>query len=159
MADILSQHKIGSTVVLKRVSADVAVTAGGAGNNVVVTGLVIDRMAFASGMPNTGILGLDYTATLGATNTVSFAHNTYTSPDKVTWTLFYAGPAAVASTGPTGGGTVTSTVSVPLDLTMALRYVRIDFTPTMSAANTDTANVIAIGAFGGFSVLPAPRAA
>jgi hypothetical protein len=107
------------------------------------------------------LVGVMFTATLGAGNTLSILPAVQNSPDGATWTAYGAGlptTPPVVATGPTGGGTVRGQANFQVSLTSALRYVRFVYTPTLSAASVDTAGLIGAGFFGGFDRLPAPNA-
>jgi hypothetical protein len=65
-----------------------------------------------------------------------------------------SGSSAVVATGPTGGGTVTGTFEVDMNLGGAGQYVRAKFTPDMSAADTDTAALSGVLVFGGADRVP-----
>ncbi|MBO6511772.1 MAG: hypothetical protein JJ979_25360 [Roseibium sp.] len=51
--------------------------------------------------------------------------------------------STVVAAGGSGGSTEKDTVELDFDLTGAKRYIRPQFTPDLSAANTDTATVSA----------------
>lgn len=159
MADIVQQLDLLDLTAGAPASAFVYAVAGAASNNASAVGVTLDRYQF--GMPLTAVFGLASQATLGANNTLSV--NTVVmqhSADGATWTTYQPGATpvvtapGVVSTGPTGGGTVLALNRFGVDLRMAQRYVRLNFTPTLSAANTDTANLVALATFGGFDRLP-----
>lgn len=157
MADMVTQHNIGGYGSLRTLSAVSSAVAGGAGNGTQVSGIVLDRQGFGiSGMPETAVVGIVYTAALAAGKTLSIAYDIQTSPDGTNWTPFASASAAVVATGPTGGGTMNGELNVPLDLTGAQRYLQVLYTPDLSATSTDTAETVAVGFFAGFPVLPAP---
>ena len=62
--------------------------------------------------------------------------------------------ANVPMFGPTGGGTVTGTFEVDLNISAAGQYVRAKFTPDLSAADTDTAALSGVLVFGGTDRVP-----
>jgi hypothetical protein len=145
---------IGSLISVVRAAANTAVTAGGGGDNTAVTGVIIDRAAL--GWPNSAVLAIPYTTTLAASATLSLA---FTAQEGQAANLSDAATLqtatlAVVATGPAGGGTVTGTFEVSLNLRGAGRYVRANFTPDLSAANTDTAALSAVLVFGGASRVP-----
>lgn len=154
---VVLQHDIAALAAIRRLSDKADATAGGAGNNTLVDGYSLDREGFAGGsLPNTALLGILFTATLAATKTLSIAVDVQHSADGSTWVDYATQAATVVATGPTGGGTVTGQLPFGVDLTGANRFVRVNFTPDLSATATDTAELIACGAFGGFDTLPAP---
>ncbi len=143
-------------------SAFTSVTAGGSGDNTAVTGLTIDRQAL--GMPQSLVLHYIWSAVLAQAATLELKTQVIQdSADGSTW-VTYVPPAPIAAptapgivaTGPTGGGTVRGVSRVNINLTAARRYVRFGFTPDMSAANTDTANVVTMAVLAGNDRLPTP---
>lgn len=148
-------ENIGSKIAVVRAAANTAVTAGGGGDNSPVTGVIIDRAAL--GWPQSGVVAIPFTATLAATQTLSVA---ITVQDGDNSGLSDAGTFAtrangVVAIGPAGGGTVTGVVELDVNFSGAKRYVRANFTPDLSAANTDTAALSGVVAFGGAIRLPA----
>lgn len=147
-------RSIGDLITVARAAANTAATAGGAGDDTAVTGTIIDRMAI--GTPQSAVLAIPFTATLAEGETLSIAYTVQEGDDSGlsdAETLQSAAPAVVA-TGPSGGGTVTGTFEVNVPLMGAGRYVRSNFTPDLSAANTDTAALSAVLVFGGAERLP-----
>lgn len=145
---------IGALIKVDRAAANTAVTAGGAGDNTAVTGVIIDRAAI--GWPESAVVAIPFTATLAAAATLSIGYtvqegNASNLSDAAT--LQTASPAVVA-TGPSGGGTVNGTFEASVSLRGAGRYVRVNFTPDMSAANTDTAALSAVLVTGGANRVP-----
>ncbi|AWK90354.1 hypothetical protein [Azospirillum thermophilum] len=145
------QTDIGSVITARAGSAVTSIVAGAAGDNAVVNGLSIDRAAL--GLPASALVSLLFTATLGAGKTLSIgAYKVQDSADGAAWADFASfGPAGVVATA-TGSGQVTGKVC----LTGARRYVRVVFQPDLSAADTDTAQLVAAWSFGGFDSLPSP---
>ena len=156
--NIVVQRDIADLLTAKMGSAVTSLTAGGTGDNTAVTGLAVDR--FASGaVPLNAELMLAFEATLGSGNTLSLKTvKIEQSSDGQNWdaTAYatFTDPGVVA-TGPTGGGTVRGVVKLGVNLGSAKEFVRADFTPDLSAANTDTAKVTAIWNLAGFDILPA----
>nr|WP_295828293.1 hypothetical protein [uncultured Azospirillum sp.] len=115
--------------------AGVDVTAGGSGDATEVNCAWVDRLGFASLKAV-----VTYTATLAAAATLTFAGNLQDASDSGgTGADDYgpALPATVVATGPGGGGTVTGVAELDFDLSGTNRYVRLQVTPNLSAANTD----------------------
>lgn len=132
-------------------SAFVSATAGGAGDNTSVNGTSIDRQAI--GLPLAAVLTLYFAATLASNQTLSItALKVQDSADGSTWADYktLSAPGAVLSA--TGSGQSRASVG----LSTARRYVRVVFTPDLSASGTDTANVVAGWALTGFNELPSP---
>lgn len=144
-------RSIGDKNTVLRAAANTAVTAGGAGDNTLVTGVIIDRAAY--GWPESMVAAIPWLATLAASATLS-----------VGWTLQHGdnsglsdaatlASAAAAVVG-TGAGTLSGTLEANLSLAGAKRYIRLNFTPDLSAANTDTAALSAVAVLGGAKRLP-----
>ena len=137
-----------------------SVVAGAASSGAVVTGVTIDR--FASGVPASVVLSLMFEALLAAGKTLSLTNVAIQhSADGQNWSAYTSsyGPISqpgVIATGPAGGGTVRGTVPVEVYLGSAFQYVRVLYTPTLSAANTDTATVMVHARYAGFRHVPAP---
>lgn len=149
-------ENIGGLIGHRRASAVAAVTAGGAGDNTAVTGVIIDRAAL--GFPQSCVAVIPFTTTLGATNTLSLAATVQSgeAANLSDATTLASRANGVIATGPAGGGTVTGEIEIDVNLSGAGRYVRLNFTPDLSAANTDTASLgSAVFAFGGAIRLPA----
>lgn len=148
-------RSVGDLITVRRAAANTAVTAGGGGDNTEVAGVIIDRAAI--GFPKSCVVAIPFTATLAATQTLTIAWdidegNASNLSDAEVLT---SQTAQLVATGPAGGGTVTGTFEANVSLAGAGRYVRLNFTPNLSAANTDTAALSAVIAFGGADRLPA----
>lgn len=127
-------------------------TAGGTGDATEKDCAYIDRQGFSSLK-----VVIAYSAVLAATKTLAVAANLQdaTASDG-TGVADYgnAMSSAVVATGPTGGGTVTGVVELDFDVSGADRYVRLQFTPGLSATGTDTATLSAVYILGGAQVQP-----
>jgi hypothetical protein len=144
-------RSIGDKIAVRRAAANTAVTAGAGGDNTEVTGVIIDRAAL--GWPESAVLAIPFTAALAASETLTIAYTVASSQaDNMASpsTVRTAAAAVVA----TGAGTITGTFEVNLDLRGAGRYVRANWTPDLSRANTDTAALSAVIVFGGSNRLP-----
>jgi hypothetical protein len=159
MADIVLQRDPASLSLGGNVAPMAAITAGGAGNGTAVTGITIDRAAI--GMPQSAIFVVLYEATLAANKTLSLSGiKVEHSPDGTNWSNYtppypnstYTQPGVIA----TGSGTVRGTSGQEVYLGSAMRYVRFDYTPTLSNTSTDTATLMVHAHYSGFSHLPPP---
>jgi hypothetical protein len=156
MADINLQHDVADLGSLRLMTAFASLTAGGSGNNVQVVGATFDRESFANGsLPLSAEFAVLYSSALAATKTLTVAFDVQTSPDGATWADFATQAATLAATGPAGGGTLTGQISLGVDLTMAQRYIRFNFTPDLTNTSTDTATTVGAAFFAGFDRLPA----
>jgi hypothetical protein len=112
-------------------------------------------------VPLSAVFELAYEAALGQGNTISIKSvKVEHSPDGVTWSTYqsYTDPGVV-DTGGAGGTTQRGVVRLACDLKSAYRYVRDDWTPVLSAANTDTVSVMATAALAGCDRLVPPTSA
>lgn len=146
-------RNIGDFVKAMRAGPNIAATAGGAGDNTAATGVIIDRAAI--GMPQSAVLAIPFTATLAGGATLSV---TYTVQEGDQADLSDADTlkteTLTAATGGAGGSTETGCIEVPLKTEAGGRYVRVNITPDLSAATTDTAALSSTLVFGGMDRVP-----
>lgn len=147
-------RSIGDLISVRRAAANTAATAAGTGDNTAVIGAIIDRVAI--GTPQSAVLAIPFTATLGEDETLSIGYTVQEGQDSglSDAATLQTAALAVVATGPSGGGTVTGTFEVNVPLMAAGRYVRANFTPDLSASGTDTAALAAVLVFGGAERLP-----
>lgn len=145
---------IGDLVAVRRASANAAATAGGTGDATETVGVIIDRAAI--GWPQSCVVAIPFSATLGAAATLSIAWDVDTGENSALSDadVLESADAAVVATGPSGGGTVTGELTANVSLAGAGRYLRLNFTPNLSAANTDVAALSSVIVFGGSDRLP-----
>lgn len=130
--------------------AGVDATAGGTGDADEVDCAYVDRRIAATDgsvvMAQSLKCVIVGTATLQEDETISIAANLQDDADgSGAGTDFgTALVSAVQATGDTSGSTETFTVELDFDLSAARRYVRLQFTPYLSASGTDTAELSAI---------------
>jgi hypothetical protein len=149
---LMGSRDINSEIAVRRAAANTAVTAGGGGDNSAVTGVIIDRAAL--GWAESLVVAILFTTTLAAAQTLSVGWTLQHGEDaglSDAATLASAGAAVVA----TGAGTVAGQLEAGVSLRGARRYVRLNFTPDLSAGATDTAALAAALVFGGANRLPA----
>lgn len=142
---------IGELLTARFAAVD-SVTAGGTGDATEVSGAYIDRQGFSSLK-----VVIPYSAVLAATKTLSIAANLQDATSLAGAGVADYGSAmasAVVATGPTGGGTETGVVELDFDLAGANQFVRVQFTPDLSATGTDTASLAAVYILGGAQVQP-----
>lgn len=135
-----------------RFAAISSATAGGTGDTTEVNGAYVDRQGFSS----LKVL-IPYSAVLAATKTLSIAANLQDATSSAGAGVADFGSAmasAIVATGPTGGGTVAGVVELDFDVSGADQYVRVQYTPDLSATGTDTANLAAVYVLGGAQVQP-----
>lgn len=140
-------------------AANTAVTAGGAGDATEVTGVTIDQDT-AQATPalkakdfNALTFVVGFTTTLANTQSLTVTAKIEDSADGSTWAT-YVDSKTIASVTATANATYTGTGKINADLTGARRYVRVKFTPNLSAANTDTAALSCVALLGGATYLP-----
>jgi hypothetical protein len=127
----------------------ISITAGGTGDDTALTGASIDRLGYGS----TSFV-IAYKTTLAASETLSFAAEYQVSSDNSNWdTAVTLQAATVARTGAVTNGQ--GVVKFDVNLEGLKRYIRFNFTPNLSRANTDTAVVYGTAILGGADLLPA----
>lgn len=141
-----------------------AITAGAGADGVEQDGLAVDRFDIqqnaAADVRRRGLsagLFIAVRTTLAATETLALIANAQDSPTNSVWTDFAhrasAQPPTIAHpTLSIGPGVLTDSRAVlkqQYDLTGAARYIRCQFTCTLSASATDTADVWGLWIFGG----------
>ena len=106
-----------------------------------VAGAWVDRFSVASpkSLPLSGVLVCSYSTTLasGETLTVSGKIEDATSNAGAGAADYQTIGSAVVATGPNGGGTVTGTVEVDINLSTARQFIR----PTLTLATSSTGTV------------------
>lgn len=147
-------RNIGALISVMNAAANTAATAGGTGDATEVVGLIIDRTLI--GLPQSAVFAIPFAAVLAEGETLSLAYTIESSgADDMSGAVdLLTGAATVVATGPTGGGTVRGCYEVAVPLMGAGQYVRGNFTPDLSSANTDTAALSAVFVFGGMDRLP-----
>lgn len=136
-------HDGGADCRLARVSGNNTALAAGTGDNTEVNGAWIDRLS-AKGMAMSAKLGINYTASLAATETLTFALNFQDAVDAAgtgaaDYPVGEVVAATVAATGDSGSATQTGVVEQDVDLGGARRFIRAQITPNLSRGATDTA--------------------
>lgn len=148
-------NDIGHLITGVRAAAVTSATAGGSGDNTLVTGTVIDLLSttlFPQGRPKSCKVLLPYTTTLASAETLTLGSVLLEhSSDNSTFATLGTVASGTVSTGGSGGTTNTGIYQgLSVNLEGANRYVRIKFTPNLSASGTDTAQIAAVAVFGGF---------
>ncbi|WP_370677635.1 hypothetical protein [Pleomorphomonas sp. PLEO] len=116
-------------------------TAAGTGDATEVDGAWVDRKPSDAGAFMSAKLVIAYTATLAATKTLAIAAQFRDATDSSGTSADDYGDAiasTVVATGPAGGGTVTGTVEVDVDLAAAREFIQAQVTPDLNASGTDT---------------------
>jgi hypothetical protein len=146
-------HNIGAFIKTQHATDNSSATAGGAGDNTQVVGQIIDRTLIA--YPLSAQLSLAYKAVLAQAATLSMAwkieHGDAANLSDAA--ILQQDATAVIETGGAGGSTNRGVFNKNIDLAGAKRYVRISYTPDLSAANTDTFEGNAQLVFGGQDTL------
>ncbi|NFV80004.1 hypothetical protein [Magnetospirillum aberrantis] len=136
-------------------AAHASATAGGTGDNTEVTGVTIDLQGLGNRFGSVAFV-FAATATLAATKTLTVAAEIETgdASDMSDAADLVTSSTVLTLTGATGGSTETGTAKLGVSLEYAKRYIRIKYTPNLSATGTDTAAVQAVAIFGGAERLP-----
>ncbi len=149
-------HNIGALVATPDAGVAFNSVAAGLNDNTEKVGVIIDREAH--GLPLSMSLVAILKAVLGAGNTLSLGYRIEhgNDPALADTTNLVTLPCAgnVVLTGPVGGATLSTTVKADVDLGGAHRYIRVNVTTDLSAANTDTAVAAAAVVFGGGEWVP-----
>ena len=101
-------------------------------------------------------IAIPYTATLAEDETLSLTVEVSQSEDNSTFdTAVVVYAKTVVATGGSGGSTETGVLTVDLSINGYKRYFKIGTTADLSAANTDTAEVMTMTILSGADTLPA----
>lgn len=133
-----------------------AATAGGSGDATEVDGVAIDRLALGD-RAESGLVVIAGRATMASGETLTIAANLQDSPNNSDWTDHSTVLATTTVLSAAGGALTASAfqVQLPVDLRGAERYVRVQATPNLSRAGTDTAEMFGVLVLGGQQELPA----
>jgi hypothetical protein len=149
-------NSIGEFVDAVAAAAGTRGVAAGSGDNTEVVGITIDRASY--GYAKSAVVAIVGSATLASGETLTLKNIAFEHDDD---SAFGSGADlttvanAVVDTGLSGGTTHNFTKEFNVDLAGAERYVRITFTPDLSASGTDTFTLAAVMVLGGQSQLPA----
>jgi hypothetical protein len=125
------------------------------------TGTNIDREAFSNHPALSCKVIIPYNASLAATETLTVVSNfQHSSASSAGWADFddkdgSTQNSVVTTTGTTAATTPAAVLTYDVDLSSAKRWVRIQITPTLSAASADTCGIAGTIVFGGENTLPA----
>lgn len=154
MTPLVYSKNISALITERIASGFVSVTAGGSGDGTLVNGTSFDRTTL--NMPRSMVAAIAFTDTLTATKVLQLTKFTIQdSADGSTWADFVDSGAASGTPLVLNTATGTGLTTLNADLTMARRYVRVAFTPDLTASSTDTATLVALAVFGGESPVPA----
>lgn len=148
-------NSIGEFLDVVNASNGARGVAAGTGDNTEVVGGAIDRTLY--GYAKSAIFAILGSAALASAATLTMKSVVIETDDDSafgTATALLSPADAVAATGGSGGTTEKVGVEYNLDLAGAKRYVRIRFTPDLSAGGTDTFTLAAAAVMGGQSILP-----
>jgi len=144
-------HDIGSCLTARFALANTTATAGGAGDATEANGAWINVTDFES----IKVLA-PYTTTLAANETLTFAANLQDATaigGTGAADFGNAVAATVVATGAVTGGT--GVVELDFDVSQSRGFIRVQLTPNLSRANTDTAAFSAVYVLGGAMREPA----
>ena len=147
-----TSQNVGANLAARYAAAGVDATAAGTGDNTEVNGAYIDRSDFFSVK-----CVIAYTATLAEGETLSIAANLQDATSAAGAGVADFGTAyasTVVATGGTGGSTETGVLELDFDLLTADQFIRLQFTPDLSAGATDVAELAAVYILGGSNENP-----
>lgn len=160
MNTIAYVKNIGALITARLASGFTSVTAGGSGDATLVNGTAFDRSII--NMPRSALAVIEFADTLAASKKLNLTSFTVDHSDdgSTNWTTFADSGAASGtplsiSTDAGSGGSYKGQATLAVDLTMAKKWVRVSFTPDLTATATDTATVAAMLVFGGETPIPA----
>lgn len=128
----------------------VAFVAGTTGDNTKVTGEIVDRLGYQSCSVN-----IAYIADLASSETLKCSlevQESATGTQFGTATPLFT--AVTIATGDAGGSEESGVYSYDIDLSGYQRYLKFNFTPNLSEADTATATVSTTAVLGGCDSLP-----
>lgn len=139
-------HDSFAALRAKFCAAETDVTAGGTGDNTEVSTAYLDVTEY-----NSVTFLLPFTATLGDGESLAISGNLQDASAIGGTGVGDFGDAIAATTVITnsGGGTETGVAVAEFDVSQTRGYVRFQFTPNLSAANTDTAKIGCVAVLGG----------
>jgi hypothetical protein len=149
---------IGSVVDGALSHTEVSVTAGGGGDGIAAVGEAIDRLPPGGGPHDSCAFLVAAEAVLAQDETLTFSGilvEEAAAPGGPWTALDNTGnpgnvrTEALTLTGDTGGSTERGVLQVNANLQPAERYVRLSFTPDLSAGGVDTAAISAVAAMSG----------
>ncbi|ABF42173.1 hypothetical protein Acid345_3172 [Candidatus Koribacter versatilis Ellin345] len=145
---LAARSPISDVVSFARASDHATATAGGTGDATQVTGQIIDRATY--GYPQSATAVIEYKAVLAAAATLSYAYTIEHSDasDMSGAATLASATSTLQDTGGGGGTTQRGVLAIPLNLGPAKRYLRVKFTPDLSAGSVDTLENAAVLAFG-----------
>lgn len=129
------------------------ITAGGALDNVKVTGQAVDRKS-GSAISYSAFIQTAYLAALSDTKSLTLAHEYQDSADNSTWNTAVVIEAATTKATSDGGTNERGVDVHKLSLLALDRYVRVNVTPDLTATGTDTCLFFTVITLGGWSQVP-----
>jgi hypothetical protein len=153
---ISSRKNIGASLKAAYAAASTSVTAAGTGDATLVTGVAVDRAAIS--LPLSAIVVYNIAATIANTKNLALAYKVEHAVDAA-FTVATDLPGAVVASavvlnGKSDGSAQTLTIQHNIDLSGAMQFVRIKFTPDMSNTATDTCVISSAWIFAGMNELP-----
>jgi hypothetical protein len=156
---------ISSEIGIVDAAPKATATAGGAGNATLVHGTAIDVTALASpagggagegnARYNSVCFAIEATATLADTKSLGVTASIETSAASNFGTaVTLVATTTVLTLTSVGGTTEKGVGKIGCSLDGALQYVRVSFTPTLTASGTDVSDIQALAIFGGSSEYP-----
>lgn len=150
------EHNLGAAIKVMRAAANLSNVAAAGQDNAEQTGVIIDRQVTGSGKAASAVFAIPYTATLAAAATFSLAYKVESGDDSglADVAILKQAATAVVATGGGGGTTETGCFEIDVDLAAAGRYIRLKYTPDLSAGAVDTSQTSGEVVLGGFRQIP-----
>lgn len=143
-------RNVAAEILPKYAAASTSLTAAGGGDNTAVNGSAIDQTTFPCKAESIAFL-IAALAVLTAAKTLVVTAKIQDSADNSTWADVVASATILTLTAT---GTSSGAGRLGVDLNTCRRYVRVVFTPDLSATGTDTAVVQCIAILGGLQEVP-----
>lgn len=150
------QHDIGAYITT-RAGGGGRLVAAGTGDNTAVVGPYVARpgMALSAKLVITARAVLAAAATLTVDDVLIEHASAVGGTGNASFRAVNNTASTLTLTGGSGGTTELGVLEIDVDLAGGMEFLRATYTPDLSAANTDTAEVTATWIFGGQSSLPA----
>jgi hypothetical protein len=135
---LTSRSSIGDNNAVAHATDNASLTAGGTGDDTEVVGQIIDRAAY--GYAQSVLIAIPCKAVLTANKALNIAwHLEHGNASNLSDATDYVNVGAAAVLSSVAGGTVRGVFGNDVDLGGASRYIRLKFTPDLTASSTDTA--------------------
>jgi hypothetical protein len=143
---LTARSSIGDNNSAVHLTDNASLTAGGTGDATEVVGQIIDRNTYGYAQSIAILIGCK--AVLAANKALNIAwHLEHGDASNLSDAADYVNVGAAAVLSSVAGGTVRGVFGNDVDLGGAKRYIRLKYTPDLTASGTDTAECSASGLF------------